>query len=96
MSEEPRDAGAKGRVLYRCRTPTNYLCPCGAVARGLDRRSLPYRTERVSLKRTERPEIVELTAQQRVPVLIDGDEVIHDSRRIREYLEHRYGSGAGA
>ncbi len=96
MSEEPRDAGAEGRVLYRCRTPTNYLCPCGAVARGLDRRSLPYRTERVSLKRTERPEIVELTAQQRVPVLIDGDEVIHDSRRIREYLEHRYGSGAGA
>ena len=26
-AQEPR------RVLYRCRTPTNFLCPCGAVAR---------------------------------------------------------------
>ncbi len=95
MSPGPPPDGAEGRVLYRCRTPTNYLCPCGAVARDLDRRSLPYRTERVSLKRTERAEIVELTGQWRVPVLVDGDEVIHDSRRIRQYLEHRSGEAAG-
>jgi glutathione S-transferase len=87
--------GPEGRVLYRCRTPTNFLCPCGAVARDLGRRSLPYRTERVSLKRAERAEIVELTDQRRVPVLVDGEEVIHDSRRIRQYLEHRYGGAAG-
>lgn len=89
MSEQ-----APRRVLYRCRTPTNFLCPCGAVARDLGRRSLPHRTERVSLKRAERAEIVELTGQHRVPVLVDGEEVVHDSRRIRQYLEHRYG-GAG-
>ncbi len=94
MSVERREEGEEGRVLYRCRTPTNFLCPCGAVARSLERHSLPHRTERVSLKRSQRPEIVELTGQQRVPVLVDGDEVIHDSRRIRQYLEHRYESGS--
>ena len=96
MSEVPRRDGGEARVLYRCRIPTNFLCPCGAVARGLERRSLTYRTERVSQRRSERPEIVELTGQKRVPVLIDADEVIHDSRRIRQYLEHRYGSAAEA
>ena len=85
--------GREARVLYRCRVPTNYLCPCGGVARGLRRRGLGHRTELVSQKRSARAEIVELTGQQRVPVLVDGDEVIHDSRRIRQYLEHRYGGG---
>ncbi len=80
------------RVLYRCRTPTNFLCPCGAVARALSRAGLEYRTERVPFGRDKRPEIVELTGQNRVPVLVDGEEVVHDSRRIREYLDWRYPS----
>ncbi|MBK5115701.1 MAG: glutathione S-transferase N-terminal domain-containing protein, partial [Thermoleophilia bacterium] len=42
----------------------------------------------------ERPEIVELTGQKRVPLLIDGDEIVHDSQRIREYLQWRYGPDA--
>jgi glutathione S-transferase len=78
------------RVLYRCRTPTNFLCPCGAVARKLKRAGLGYRTERVPYRRADRPEIVELTGQRRVPVLVAGHEVIHDSRRIREYVDWRY------
>ena len=78
-------------VLYRCPTPTDHLCPCGAVARKLRRLGVEYRTERVPYRRRSRPEIVELTGQRRVPLLIDGDEVIHDSKRIREYLDWRYG-----
>jgi glutathione S-transferase len=78
------------RVLYRCRTPTNFLCPCGAVARRLSRRGLEYRTERVPYSRRDRPEIIELTKQNRVPVLVDGDEVIHDSKRIKQYLDWKY------
>ena len=78
-------------VLYRCRTPTNFLCPCGAVARRLGKHGLDYRTERVPYSRKDRPEIVELTKQSRVPVLVDGDEVIHDSKRIRQYLDWKYG-----
>jgi glutathione S-transferase len=80
-------------VLYRCRTPTNYLCPCGAVARRLRKLELEYRTERVAYRKADRPEIVELTRQDRVPVLVDGGEVVHDSKRILQYLEHEYGSG---
>jgi glutaredoxin 3 len=78
-------------VLYRCQTPTNVLCPCGAVERRLRRLELDHDTNRVSYRRAARPEIEELTRQSRVPVLVDGDEVIHDSKRILQYLEWRYG-----
>jgi len=78
------------RVLYRCRTPTNFLCPCGAAARRLKKLGLDYRTERVAQRRANRPEIVELTKQRFVPVLVDGDEVISDSRRILQYLDWAY------
>jgi len=77
-------------VLYRCPTRTNVLCPCGAVERRLRKLELDHRTERVPYKRKARPEIEELTRQRRVPVLVDGDEVVHDSKRILEYLEWKY------
>jgi len=79
-------------VLYRCPTRTNYLCPCGAVARRLSKLDIEHRTERVPYRRSKRPEIVELTGQTRVPLLIDGDEVVHDSKRILQYLDHRHGA----
>ncbi len=79
------------RVLYRCGTPTNVLCPCGAVARRLNKLGVEYRTERVRRRRSQRPEIVELTKLPYVPVLVDGEEVVSDSRRILQYLDWRYG-----
>lgn len=85
------DAGQEALVLYRCPTRTNVLCPCGAVARRLRKLGLPYETERVPYKRSRRPEIEELTGQRRVPLLVDGDEIVHDSRRIVEYLDWKYG-----
>ena len=83
-------------VLYRCPTRTNVLCPCGAVARRLAKLGIEYTTERVPYRRAGRPEIEELTGQRRVPVLVDGDEVVSDSRRILEYLEWAYGGGEAA
>ena len=80
-------------VLYRCPTPTNLLCPCGAVARRLRRLGVEHRTERLPYRRSARPEIEELTRQRRLPVLVDADEVIHDSKRIIQYLEWKYGEG---
>ena len=82
-------------VLYRCPTPTNVLCPCGAVARRLGRLHLEHRTERVPYRRARRPEIEELTRQRHVPVLVDGDEVIHDSKRILQYLDWKYRNDDG-
>jgi glutathione S-transferase len=77
-------------VLYRCPTPTNALCPCGAVERRLRKLGLEHETRRVPYSRRRRAEIEELTRQRRVPVLVDRDEVIHDSKRIAEYLEWKY------
>jgi glutathione S-transferase len=89
--EDRRAKDAPDLVLYRCPTRTNVLCPCGAVARRLGKRGLEYRTERVPYRRSRRPEIEELTRQRHVPVLVDGDEVIHDSKRIIQYLDWKYG-----
>lgn len=83
-------------VLYRCPTRTNVLCPCGAVERRLRKLGIEHRTERVPYSRKGRPEIVELTGQRRVPVLVDGDEVIHDSRRIIQYLDWKYADAEDA
>ena len=74
-------------VLYRCPTPTNFLCPCGAAARKLKRAGVEFRTERVPYSRKSRPEIEGLTVQRRVPVLVDSKEIVHDSKRIIEYLD---------
>jgi glutathione S-transferase len=74
-------------ILYRCKAPTNVICRCGKVARRLDSMGIDYQEVRVPLLKRDRPEVDELTGQRWVPVLVDGEEVIHDSHRILEYLD---------
>ena len=76
-------------TLYRCRTPTDMLCRCGTVARRLRKHGIEFDEVRVPFPKSERPEVEELTGQRWVPVLVDGEEVIHDSHRIVEYLDWR-------
>ncbi len=76
-------------TLYRCSTPTDWLCPCGRVARALRREGVAFEEVRVPQRRRERPEVEALTGQQRVPVLVIDGDAICDSRRIMEYLEFR-------
>ena len=84
-------------TLYRCSTPTNRLCPCGRVARTLERDGISFEEVRVPQRRSRRPEVEALTGQRRVPVLVIGGEAICDSRRILEYLElRRRGTSAPA
>ncbi len=80
-------------TLYRCPTPTDRLCACGRVARKLSELGVEHDTVRVPYRRADRPEISELSGQRRVPVLVDGEEVVSDSKRIVEYLEHRAAAG---
>ncbi len=75
--------------LHRCRTPTNWLCPCGRVARELRRQGIEAETVRVALRARDRDEVDALTGQRHVPVLELGREVICDSKRIVEHLEWR-------
>ena len=76
-------------TLYRCRTPTNWLCPCGRVARELRRHEVEHDIVRVPLRRRDRSEVDALTGQRTVPVLVIDDEAICDSKRIVEHLEWR-------
>lgn len=72
--------------LYRCTTPTDWLCPCGKVARALRRDGVSFQEVRVPQRRSRRPEVEALTDQRRVPVLVIDGQAICDSRRIVEYL----------
>jgi glutathione S-transferase len=76
-------------TLYRCTTPTNWLCPCGKIARALRREGIPFTEVAVPQRRSRRPEVEALSAQRRVPVLVIDGEAICDSRRIIEHLEYR-------
>lgn len=78
-------------TLYRCSTPTNWLCPCGRVARTLKRDGIDYEAVVVPQRRSRRPEVEALSGQRRVPVLILEGDVICDSRRIVEHLQLRRG-----
>ncbi len=74
-------------VLYRCNAPTDRVCRCGKVARRLQELGVDYGEVRVAYRRRARLEVIDLTGQDRVPVLVDGAEVIHDSHRILEHLD---------
>ena len=73
-------------TLYCCTTPTDWLCPCGKVARALRRDGVSFQEVRVPQRRSRRPEVEALTDQRRVPVLVIDGQAICDSRRIVEYL----------
>ena len=81
-------------TLYRCCTPTDWLCPCGRVARALRRDGIDADTVRMPQRRSRRAEVEALSGQRRVPVLVLEGEVICDSRRIVEHLEFRRASGS--
>jgi glutathione S-transferase len=83
-------------TLYRCTTPTNWLCPCGRVARALKRDGIEFEQVTVPQRRSRRPEVVALTGQRRVPVLVIDGEAICDSRRIVEHLEFRRAAASRA
>jgi glutathione S-transferase len=76
-------------TLYRCPTPTNWLCPCGRIERQLRKAGIEHDTTRVPLRKRDRPEVVALSGQHAVPLLVLDGEVICDSRRIVEHLQWR-------
>lgn len=76
-------------TLYRCTSPTNWLCPCGKVARALEREGIEHDQEVQPQRRGRRPEVEALSGQRRVPLLVIDGQAICDSRRIIEYLEAR-------
>lgn len=72
--------------LYRCRTPTDRLCPCGRVARALDEAGYEVMQVRVPWRKGDRAEVRALSGQDRVPLLVVSGEAICDSHRIVTFL----------
>ena len=68
-------------------------CPwCAAVRQGMRNVGVErYRIVNVAREREGRDEVERLSGQRMVPVLVDGDTVIWDSRRIVRHLYSTYG-----
>lgn len=81
---------AVSATLHRCRTPTDWLCPCGRVARALRATGVTYGEVRHPWRRRDRGALREVSGQGVVPVLEWEDgEAICDSVRIVEHLAWR-------
>ena len=70
-------------------------CPwCAAVRQGLANVGVDYEIVEVTRDRATRNEVQDLTGQPIGPVLVDGDTVVWDSRRIVRYLYSTYDAAA--
>ena len=68
-------------------------CPfCSMVKEQLEELKLEYTTIIVQSPLHQRQIVQDISGQSLVPVIVDGDAVINDSRRIIEYLSDKYSS----
>lgn len=68
-------------------------CPfCDIVKEQLENLNLEYTSILVPTPQHQRQIVQEISGQSLVPVIVDGDEIINDSRRIIEYLTNKYSS----
>lgn len=69
-----------------------WKCPwCAAVRQAIENVGAEVDLVEVPYPREQRTEVVAASGQPRVPVLVDGDEVLVDSRRIVRHLYERFG-----
>jgi glutaredoxin 3 len=64
---------------------------CQRVRKKLDELGLDYEVIEVPVRHSERTEVVEVSGQPSVPVLVDGNTVLDDDDLIIPYLEKTYG-----
>jgi len=66
-------------------------CPyCHLVRRKLDFLGVPYLAMPVPRKGEDRAELIKLSGQRAVPVLVDGETVLSDSKKIIDYLDEKF------
>jgi glutaredoxin 3 len=66
---------------------------CQRVRRKLDELGLKYDIVEVPVRHSQRHEVIEVSGQPSVPVLVDGTTVLDDDDVIIPYLENKYGRG---
>ena len=65
---------------------------CQRVREKLDELHLPYDVIEVPIRHSARKEVIAVSGQPEVPVLVDGDTVLDDDDVIIPYLERTYGT----
>ncbi len=66
-------------------------CPyCTKVRAALEAKGIEYEKIEVPLDREERKELLQVSGQIMVPVLVDGDVVLKESSAIIDYLNDKY------
>lgn len=74
-----------------------WKCPwCAAARQAIENVGVEVELVEVPYPREERLDVVRLSGQPRVPVLVDGDAVVVDSRRVVRHLYASYGGEAFA
>jgi glutathione S-transferase len=72
-----------------------WKCPwCAAARQGIENVGAPVELVEVPYPREERDALMAVSGQRRVPVLVDGDEVIIGSRQVVRHVYSRYGGEA--
>lgn len=67
-------------------------CPyCKMVREVMSELQLTYINVNVPRDRTQRHEVMQVSGQPTVPVLVDGDTVLDDEETIIPYLRQKYG-----
>ncbi len=65
---------------------------CKRVRDKLDELGLAYDIIEVPVRHSQRTDVIKISGQSSVPVLVDGANVIEDDDVIIPYLEKHYGS----
>ena len=72
------------------------FCPyCDRIRDALARLNLAYDEISIVGLPGGRDEVARLSGQRRVPVLVDGERVVHDSARILAYLDENHSGANG-
>ncbi|MCH8271773.1 MAG: glutathione S-transferase N-terminal domain-containing protein [Candidatus Marinimicrobia bacterium] len=69
---------------------TDYCPFCTVVKEALEELELDFTVVSVPSPQHLRTEVKELSGQSLVPVIVDGENVVNDSRRIIQYLKSKY------
>jgi glutaredoxin 3 len=79
--------GRRAVILYH-----RWKCPwCAAVRQAAENVGADLELVEVPYPREERTMVIAASGQPRVPVLVDDDEVLVESKRIVRHLYSRYG-----
>ena len=74
-----------------------WKCPwCAAARQAAENVGAPVELIEVPYDRAERDDVMTASGQRRVPVLVDGDTIVVESRRVVRHLYSRFGGEAFA